>query len=64
MTLRGRANVQSAAIALSGYRCHAARKRKPELLCARAKRDELDTQIQAVWQANMQVYGATRSGVR
>ena len=46
-------------IAPSGYRCHAARKRKPELLCARAKRDEaLMPQIQAVWQANMQVYGA------
>jgi putative transposase len=48
-------------IAPSGYRCHAARKRKPELLCARAKRDEaLMPQIQAVWQANMQVYGADK----
>jgi putative transposase len=48
-------------IALSGYRCHAARKRKPELLCARAKREEaLVLQIQALWQANMQVYGADK----
>jgi transposase InsO family protein len=48
-------------IAPSGYRCHAALKRKPELLCARAKRDEvLMPQIQAVWQANMQVYGADK----
>ena len=48
-------------IAPSGYRCHAARKRKPELLCARAKRDEaLMQKIQAVWQANMQVYGADK----
>jgi putative transposase len=52
-------------IAPSGYRCHAARKRKrkrkPELLCARAKRDEtLMPQIQPVWQANMQVYGADK----
>ena len=45
----------------SGYRRHAARKRKPELLCARAKRDEtLMPQIKAVWQANMQVYGADK----
>ena len=48
-------------IAPSGYRCHAALKRKPELLCARAKRDEvLMPQIQTVWQANMQVYGADK----
>ena len=48
-------------IAPSGYRCHAARQRKPELLCARAKRDEaLMPQIQAVWQVNMQVYGADK----
>jgi hypothetical protein len=37
-------------IAPSGYRCHAARQRNPELLCDRAKRDEtLMHQIQAVW---------------
>ena len=48
-------------IAPSGYRRHAARKRKPELRCARAKRDEaLMPQIQAVWQANMLVYGADK----
>jgi putative transposase len=48
-------------IAPSRYRCDAARKRKPELLCARAKRNEaLMLQIQAVWQANMQVYGADK----
>ena len=48
-------------IAPSGYRCHAARKRQPELLCDRAKRDEtLMPQIKAVWQANMQVYGADK----
>ena len=48
-------------IAPSGYRCHAARNRKPELRCARAKRDdELAIDIQAVWQANMQVYGADK----
>ena len=38
-----------------------ARKRKPELLCARAKSDEaLMPQIQAIWQANTQVYGADK----
>ncbi len=48
-------------IAQSGYRCHAARQRKPELLCTRAKRDHaLMPQIQAVWQANMQVYRADK----
>ncbi len=48
-------------IAPSGYRCHTARNRKPELRCARAKRDdELAIEIQAVWQANMQVYGADK----
>jgi len=48
-------------IAPSGYRCHAARKRNPELLGTRAKRDaQLAPQIQAVWQANMQVYGANK----
>lgn len=48
-------------IAPSGYRCHAARKRNPQLLCGRAKRDQaLMPQIQTVWQANMQVYGADK----
>jgi transposase InsO family protein len=48
-------------IAPSGYKFHASRKRTPELLCARANRDEtLMPQIQAVWQANMPVYGADK----
>jgi putative transposase len=42
-------------------RSAAYRKRKPELLCVRAKRDKaLMPQIQAVWQANMQVYFADK----
>ena len=46
-------------IAPSGYRRHAARQRNPALRCARAKRDDvLAPQIERVWQANMQVYGA------
>lgn len=48
-------------IAPSGYRRHAACRRKPELRCARARRDDtLMPQIQQVWQANMQVYGADK----
>ena len=48
-------------IAPSGYRRHATRQRKPEMLCARANRDEtLMPQVKAVWQANMQVYGADK----
>ncbi|WP_338618288.1 IS3 family transposase [Pigmentiphaga sp. CHJ604] len=48
-------------IAPSGYRRHAAHKRNPELRCARSKRDEvLAPQIERVWQANMQVYGADK----
>lgn len=48
-------------IAPSGYWCHAAHKRKPELLCARIKSDEtLMPQIQFVEQANMQVCGADK----
>ena len=48
-------------IAPSCYRRHAARKRNPELCSARAKHDEqLAPQIQRVWQANMQVYGADK----
>jgi transposase InsO family protein len=35
--------------------------RKPQLRCARAKRDdELIAHIQRVWHANMQVYGADK----
>ena len=59
-------------IAPSGYRRHAARERNPELRCARAQRDDsLIPEIQRVWRANMQVYGAdkvwrqlNREGVR
>jgi putative transposase len=43
------------------YRRHAALVREPHKRCARAKRDELlMPQIQRVWQANMQVYGADK----
>ena len=43
------------------YRRHAACQRKPELRCARAKRDDkLMPQIQQVWQSNLQVYGADK----
>ena len=46
-------------IAPSGYRHHAVLKRQPDRRCARAQRDEaLLPQIERVWQANMQVYGA------
>ncbi len=48
-------------IAPSGYRRHAAQRRNPALRCDRARRDEmLMTQIERVWQANMQVYGADK----
>ena len=48
-------------IAPSGYWHHAACQRKPELRSARAKRDDvLAPQIERVWQANMQVYGADK----
>jgi transposase InsO family protein len=48
-------------IAPSCYRRHAARLRNPALCCARAKSDlSLAPQIQRVWQANMQVYGADK----
>jgi hypothetical protein len=50
-------------IALSGYRRYAAQQRDPGLRSARARRDdELAPQIKRVWQVNMQVYGAIRSG--
>jgi hypothetical protein len=45
----------------SAYRRHAALLREPHKRCARAHRDEvLAPQIQRVWQANMQVYGADK----
>jgi putative transposase len=48
-------------IAPSGYRRYAAQQRDPSLLCARAQRDDsLIPEIQRVWQANMQVYGADK----
>jgi transposase InsO family protein len=48
-------------IAPSGYRRYAAQQRNPALRCARAKRDGiLMLQIERVWQANMQVYGADK----
>ncbi|WP_295529216.1 IS3 family transposase [uncultured Pseudacidovorax sp.] len=48
-------------VAPSAYRRHVALLREPSRRCARAKRDELlMPQIQRVWQANMQVYGADK----
>ncbi|WP_099656642.1 IS3 family transposase [Acidovorax sp. 56] len=48
-------------VAPSAYWRHAALVREPHKRCARAKRDELlMPQIQRVWQANMQVYGADK----
>jgi len=48
-------------IAPSGYRRHAACQRMPELRSARAKQDDtLLPQVEQVWQANMQVYGADK----
>ena len=48
-------------VAPSGYRRYAAQRRDPSLRPARAKRDdELVPQIERVWQANMQVYGADK----
>ena len=48
-------------IAPSCYRRHAARQRNPELRSERAKRDQtLKAQIQRIWHANRQVYGADK----
>jgi transposase InsO family protein len=48
-------------IAPSCYRLHAARQRNPELNCARATRDQaLVPEVQRVWHANWQVYGADK----
>ena len=48
-------------IAPSCYRLHAARQRSPELHCARTKRDKaLIPEVQRVWHANWQVYGADK----
>lgn len=46
-------------IAPSCYRRHEAQQRNPALCCKRVQREvALAPQIQRVWQANMQVYGA------
>ncbi|WP_320534438.1 IS3 family transposase [Robbsia andropogonis] len=48
-------------IAPSCYRRHAARQRNPALRCERAQRDDvLMTEIERVWNANWQVYGADK----
>ena len=48
-------------VAPSGYWRHAAQRRNPELRCARVQRDDmLSVDIERVWQANMQVYGADK----
>lgn len=48
-------------IAPSGYWRHKAEQQNPELRCARAKRDDvLRPEIQRVWHANFQVYGADK----
>ena len=52
-------------VAPSGYRRYVAQRRDPSLRPARAKRDdELVPQIERVWQANMQVYGADKVSIR
>ncbi|MDD2770455.1 MAG: IS3 family transposase, partial [Methylococcus sp.] len=48
-------------IAPSGYRRYAAQQRHPARRCARAQRDDaLIPEIERVWQANLQVYGADK----
>jgi putative transposase len=48
-------------IAPSGYRRHAAVQRNPDLRCARQQRDaELVPEVQRVWTANLEVYGADK----
>jgi transposase InsO family protein len=48
-------------ISPSGYRRHAALRRNPPQRCARAQRDDvLSPQIERIWQANLQVYGADK----
>jgi len=48
-------------IAPSCYRRHAARQRNPALLCKRAQRDDvLMAEIERVWKASWQVYGADK----
>ena len=46
-------------VAPSGYWRYAAQQRNPALQCARLQRDEVPSvEIERVWQANLQVYGA------
>lgn len=48
-------------VAPSRYWRHAAQQRNPMLRCARAQRDDLlMPEIERVWQANLQVYGANK----
>jgi transposase InsO family protein len=48
-------------IAPSGYRRHAAVAREPHKRCERAQRDDaLVPEIERVWKANLQVYGADK----
>lgn len=48
-------------VAPSGYWRYAAQQRNPALRCARVQRDDvLSVDIERVWQANMQVYGADK----
>ena len=48
-------------IAPSGYRRHAALRRHTGRRCARVQRDEaLAPEIERVWKANMQIYGADK----
>src|SRR5690606_37558558 len=48
-------------VAPSGYRRHAARQRNPALRCRRDQRDTtLMPEVQRVWDANLQVYGADK----
>jgi len=48
-------------VAPSGYWRHAAQQRNPSLRCARVQRDDvLSVDIERVWQANLQVYGADK----
>ena len=48
-------------VAPSGYWRYVACTRNPALQCARAQRDEvLSAEIERVWQANLQVYGADK----
>jgi len=48
-------------VAPSGYWRYAAQQRNPDLRCARVQRDDvLSVDIERVWQANLQVYGADK----